>query len=476
MKKTYRAHPLMILSFIKPFLFILILPFVKAAVQYIINKEINDILGLETVILAIITIWAVARFITFRLTCEADSVTVKSGVFFTKEATIKVSQLSSVRTVQNPLDMLFRSVTFSINTEAGSKRHPDFRFKLSLSDGKEVSRLLYSEYKPSRVHFSAVKVAVMAATTSSAFAGMLIGVPIINRVGNLIGVGISEMLLDEINNVSSKVQNFFPPIVNTVSLVFLLAYGVSFVYSFFKFINFKLRLGDEELEVRSGFFTRTRTSFKKRSVNNALIVQTPLMFLVRRYALKVSVGGFGESKSESQIIIPSGSYKEIKTGFSEYFPFLTPKGSPLRAKHTNGVKSRFLVWPTFYLLFVLGISIYLGLRFRDFDRLILFCSTVALAFVFYYAFICIFEYLKGELVLGENIYVRSAKNFRTCELYCPKHKIGQIKITRFWTDMVQKTCRIKLTVCSEGADNIRIRHLDNESVVKAVNSCFDLNV
>lgn len=475
MKKVYRAHPLMLLSFIKPFLFVLILPFIKAAVQYILHGEITDVLGVELIILAGVSVWAIARTLTFRLICEKNSVTVKSGVIFSKRATISISRLSSVRTEQNPIEKLFGAVTFNINTEAGSSRRSDFGFKLSLKDAKEVSRLLYGEHKPSRVHYSAVKVAVMAATTSSAFAGMLIGVPIINRAGKLLGVGINEMLFDEINNVSSKIESYFPPIVNTVSLIFLLAYAVSFIYSFFKFINFKLLLGDDELEVRTGFFVRTRTSFKKRSVNNALIVQSPLMFLVRRYALKVSVGGFGESKSESQVIVPSGGYKEIKAEFSKFFPFLTPQGNPIKPRRGFEIRSRFLLWPSVYLIITVIAFIILSVIFRDFDRLILFSATVLLSLVFYYAFICIFEYRKGELILGENIYAKSTKYFRTCELYCPKHKIGQIKITRFWADKLQKTCRIRLTVCSEGADSVRVRHLNYDEVVKEVNRCFNLD-
>ena len=44
MKKEYRAHPIMMLSLIKPFLFILILPFIKAILQYFIDKQITDVL------------------------------------------------------------------------------------------------------------------------------------------------------------------------------------------------------------------------------------------------------------------------------------------------------------------------------------------------------------------------------------------------------------------------------------------------
>lgn len=476
MKKIYRAHPLMLLSFIKPFLFILIIPVIKAVLQYIFNGEITDILGLEMVVLTGICVWAIARCLTFRLICEENSVTIINGVFFRKKATIKVSLLSSVKAEQNPFDMLFRAVTFNINTEAGSRRRSDFKFKLSFRDAKEVSRLLYGEKKPFRVDFSAVKVAIMAATTSSAFAGILIGVPVINRIGKLLGIAINEMLLNEINNVSSKIESYFPPVVNTVSLILLLAYSISFIYSFFKYINFKLLLGEDELEVRTGFFVRTRTSFKKRSVNNALIIQSPLMFLVRRYALKVSVGGFGESKSESQVIIPSGKYKEIKTEFSSYFPFLTSSGNTIKPKRNLKTQSRFLLWPSVFLIIILISAIILSLLFSEFDRLILFITTALLVLIFYYALICLFEYYKGEFALGENIFAKSTKYFRTCELYCPKSRIGQIKITRFLADKLQKTCRVKLTIFSEGADSIRIRHLDYDSVLEEINNCFDLNV
>ena len=98
MKKIYRAHPLMLISFIKPFLFVLIFPFIKAVLQYISDGKITDVLGLEMIILAGISVLAIARCLTFRLICEDGKVTVKSGIIFAHQATIKISSLSSVRT------------------------------------------------------------------------------------------------------------------------------------------------------------------------------------------------------------------------------------------------------------------------------------------------------------------------------------------------------------------------------------------
>lgn len=474
MKKEFRAHPLMIFTFIKPFLFVLILPLIKACIQYFVDKQITDILGIELLLFSILTVIAFFRYRAYRVYCEDGIITVKTGFLFIKTAEIRTDKLSSVQTTQNPIDAIFKAVTLCINTEAGVQNKSDFKFKISLKNCKELTSILYDGETVSKVRFSPLRVAIMAAATSSAFSGIIIGVPIINRAGKLLGIGISEMLLNELNNVSSKLQTFFPPIVNTITLVILLCYAVSFGYQFFKYINFKLLLNDDKLEVHTGFFVRRKTAFRKSAVNDVMIVQTPLMLILRRYAMKVSVGGFGESKSESQIIVPSGKYSEIKGEFAEYFPFLMPKAKSLRAKQTVFIKGRFLFWPAIYLLLVLALSVTACILFPDFSRFIFFIALVLLSIVFYYAYICLFEYKYGKIKFGKSVMAKSTKGFRTCRLYCPKEKIGEIKVSRFFTDFYYNTCRVRITVCSEGADTIRVRHLNYYETLEEIYKNFNL--
>ena len=45
------------------------------------------------------------------------------------------------------------------------------------------------------------------------------------------------------------------------------------------------------------------------------------MSLLKRYSIKVSVGGEGANKSESQVVVPAASGKELKTEFFRYFSF-----------------------------------------------------------------------------------------------------------------------------------------------------------
>lgn len=476
MIKTFKAHPLMIFTFLKPFLFILLIPLFNGIRQYIVYKTYDNILGLELFLFAIIMVIAVLRWHCFSLICDTDkkTITIKNGLLFKRKATILISRLSSVQTTKNPIDAVLRAVTYRINTEAGTTFKADFEFKLSNKNSTEVSDLLYGKHDSVVFSFSAIKVAVLAATTSSALAGIVVGVPVLNRAGKLLGLAISDMLFNEINHVSSKIQTYFPPMVNTITLIILLSYLISFIYSFLKYVNFKLFLEHDKLEVRSGFFVRARTSFKKSAINDIKIEQTAIMILLRRFAMKVSVGGYGDSKSESEVIIPLEKNKEMKSRFLDYFSFLLNDKKGISPKKSNLTKSRFLTLPTLYFLLTIVAAIILSLKFEDFTRFILFLTCVVSGIIFCYAYLCLFEYKHGTVKLGENIFLKSNKAFRTCEIYCPKENVGEIRITRFPPDYFYKTCRVRVCVRSERADSLRVRHLDYQTVKKEVYKCFNI--
>ena len=476
MKKVFKAHPLMIMDTVKPFLLIWILPFVKATFQYYIKGKITDIIGIEPIVFGIITIIAIFEWLSVRIICENDCVTVKKGVIFKTGAKIDSKNLSSVQIVQDPIDFILRSVTLNINTEAGLRNRPDFKLKRWLKDGKVLTKTLYKDVTTGKVRVSSLRIAVMAAATSSAFSGMLISVPVINRAGKLLGIGLYDMLIDELETVSSKIQNYFPHIVNTLTLAILLFYAFSFIYSFIRYLNFKLLLGEDRLEVHSGLIVRTKTAFKKASVNNVMIIQTPLMLLIKRFALKVSVGGFGEKGRESQIVVPAGRYSDIKNDFSEYFPFLVPDSTPLTAGRSFLQRSRFFFWPSVCLLILIPSSIVLSLLFADLNRFIFFVTLVLLIVIFYYAYLGMFEYKYGKIQFGKSVSARSTKGAKTCRLYCPREKIGEVKLTRYIPDICYNTCRVRVTVCSEHADSIRVRHLDYTETLRNIKECFNVDV
>ena len=138
MKREFKAHPLMIFSIIKPFLFILLIPVLRGIVQYIENRKATTILEQEMGVLLVIFLYGFLRWRLFRLTLDEEAVTVRDGLFMVRQAVIPISGLSSVQSEQTPLDYILGSVTFRINTEAGSRQKTDYSFKLSRKDARTV--------------------------------------------------------------------------------------------------------------------------------------------------------------------------------------------------------------------------------------------------------------------------------------------------------------------------------------------------
>lgn len=476
MTKTFRPHPLMIFQFVKPTLIALVLPIVQGAIQYFTHRNLEGVTDFSVFVVCVIFSIALLRWRSYKLIFNEyfRVITVEYGFFFRRIAKIDIAKLSSVQTIQNPIDFIFHSVTFKINTEAGIHNKTDFEFKLSVKKSRAVSLLLYGDENPESIKYSALKVAVLAATTSSAFTGIVVAVPILNRAGNLLGIALSDMLLNEISSISAKIETYFPPVVNTVSLVFLFAYFISFMYSFLKFVNFKLFLSKDKMEVRSGIIVRTRTSFRKSAINNIKVEQTLIMRLLKRFALKVSVGGYGDVKSESEVIIPLGKNKEIKNKLAKFFAFFTDVKEGISPQKSRLIQSRFLFLPAVYFISVTVAAVWSAYSFNGLIRFVVLLTFVACSWIVLHAYMGLFQYYHSIIFFGENVFARSNKGFRTFEMYCPKENVGEIRITRFPTDRWYKTCRVRVLVRSERADNIRVRHIDYETTEKAIYKCFDI--
>ena len=247
-KTTFKAHPLMLYRFIKPFLFVLVLPLIKGAVQYLIYKEISGVWALEFIAFSIIFSVALLRTLMFSLKVEDDFLTVRNGFFLRRKVKIPRKELSSISYRRNLADLIFSSVTFRLNTEAGSTEKADVEFKLSRRSAKKLWELLYVGDTKTDYRFSPIKIAALSASSSSFLTGILVAVPTIGFLGKLLGISIERLLIGRLSELALKVNNYFPPIVNLITLIFLLFYGISFIASLVKNIDFRLKNGKKMIE------------------------------------------------------------------------------------------------------------------------------------------------------------------------------------------------------------------------------------
>ena len=191
----------MIWRVMRPYLFILVLPLVRAAYQYLVSGQINGLFALETLAIAATVILAVMEWFSIKITTSDSAITVEKGFFIKSRAIIDKNQISSICLKQGILDFIFNSVDCYINTEAGKPKKSDFNIKLSLSDAKLFYKRVRNVNEMKTVRVSAYRIALLAATTSTAVTGMIIGVPVINQTGKFVGIALSDVLLQKINLV-----------------------------------------------------------------------------------------------------------------------------------------------------------------------------------------------------------------------------------------------------------------------------------
>ncbi len=471
-KRTYGAHPLMIANIVKPFLFVLILPVIKGLLQYLITGRVTGLLSLEIPAVIIIMFLSFLKFRSFRVSIDGEKMVINKGFLFKSVAVIKKERLSCVSSSKNIFDLIFSSVTYKVNTEAGAAGKTDFFFKLRKSDAKEMSRFLYGEENRVAVRFNIFKSAVFAAATSSAITGLIVGVPIINNAGKILGVALSKSLFDEINHASARFDAYFPPIVNVITITLIVGYFLSFVISFIKMLGFRLHIGPDKTEVEYGVISRHRTLFKKSAVNDVCIEATPIMRLFGMFSMRAAVGGYGDKKGEKAIIVPAARHGKIKNQFREYFPFLYPDIKPIKAQRSKRNLMRFLLSARIAAAADIAATVTLSLIFPAVMRFLIFSGVAVMAGIVYYGNLCFRSYKLGRLCISDKIFASGFKGFTVRELYCEKSRVGEIIITETPADRLYGTCKAEIVVRSESADKIKVRNIDLQKTLSQIEKTF----
>ncbi len=474
-KRTYGAHPLIMLNTVKPFLFVLILPVIKGLVQYLLSGRVTGILSPSLFAAALVSAVAFLNYRAFKVSVENDRIVIHKGFFINSVSVIRRERLSSVTAIRGVSDLVFGSVTFRINTEAGTAGKTDFSFKLHKKDGKELFSLLYGDENQSAVRFSPFKSAVLAAATSSAITGLVVGVPIINNLGKILGVALSKTVFDEISNASGRFDAYFPPAVNLITGVLIAGYLASFLITFIKMLGFRLKTGKGKTEVEYGVIARKHTVFKKSAVNDLCIEQTPIMRMFKMFSMRAAVGGYGDNRGEKAIIVPAGQHGKIINRFKGCFDILRIPPAVMRAERSKRNVMRFLWLARIYAELDVAFTLALSLIFPSVSRFLILLGAVLMALTVYYGNLCLISYRRGGLVISDKIFASGFSGLTVRELYCEKTRVGEIRIARTPADKLYGTCKVDIIVRSESADKIRVSNLKYSQVLEEIQKSFEIS-
>lgn len=476
MKTEFKAHPLMIFSGKTPLFLLFIVPIVRAVFWYILKGKTPTFSLAVWAGVVFVLVAGVLRMMSFRLIYCDNNFTINKGWLFKSSLSINKTSVSSIEIKQNPIEWLFRAKTLCINTEASQSKKSEFKIKLYNRDCETISRILYNCEKGGGNKIPPLKALLAAVFTSSAFTGLIIGVPIINNIGRLLGIALRERIFKEIGRISLKIETYFPPIARTITLIFLISYALSFIYRFFRYIRFIVINTADEKAVCSGLLVKSKVVFNRKNINVIKAEQNLLMLLFKRFSIRISLSGFETAGDRTYAIVPLCKEKEQKRILREDYNIKTAFCKAVTPTKKTATENRFMFWCILGIFIIPLLAVICFYIFPSFSGLILFITVIFLFLLVCRAYISREEYKTAKFSLSETLRAEGCKTFKKSLFYAQKEKISSITIRRIFTDKRHKSCRIILRIEARNRDKIRLKHLPFTETKREIDKAFNTNV
>ena len=282
------------------------------------------VLGLLGLAIGIVT--GIARWWTTTWWLDESALRYRSGVFSPDETVIPRARISSLDTVQGPMQRLFGVVELRVQTPGGGK-HAEIALRaVTRRDAELLRRALgHGAERPEAVD-ARLRLglgALLVAALTSPQLGVLL--PIAGALG-----AAGEDLIED---VTPATFNGLPDTagdwVVIVAAVLVLAWLLSFAGALVAFSGFEIIRDGDRLRIRTGLFARRAATLPLSRVQGVRIVEGVLREPFGLAALRVETAGYAGQAAVTQTLFPLVSRREAAAIIASFVPALAVALEPL---------------------------------------------------------------------------------------------------------------------------------------------------
>ena len=276
--------------------------------------------------LVIVVAGGLARWWTTTWSLDATALRLRSGLLSRDETVIPRSRISSLDTVQGPLQRLFGVLELRVQTPGGG-RHAEIALRaVSRRDAEELRHELGHVAGPEAIPDARLRLGlgglVVAALTSP-------------QLGVLVPVagGIGAVAQDLLEPVTPSTFNGLPDTVGgwiaLAAAVLLLAWLLSFAGAVVAFAGFDVLREGDRLRIRSGLLARRAATLPLGRVQGVRIVEGLLREPFGLAALRVETAGYAGQAAVTQTLFPLVRRRDAATLLAALVPALAAALEPL---------------------------------------------------------------------------------------------------------------------------------------------------
>lgn len=447
-----RPHKCIVLWFIYPYLSLLFIPVVRGTLNLGKGGALTRFLLGEAIFAVLVIVIAILKWHRFHCLISEEAVTIKKGLFYRVEFNIPTEKIGLIALDKSPLLSLVGARGLKIYTESGRKTKAAVDIPIKISDAENVNALYKDETleKIYRCHLR--EIIIMSATVSSAATGLLVTAPIISQAGKLIGASLSDMILAEITKVSERLPNIIPKAASVISIVLLAGYLVSFINVILHNINFEIFKKSNTLVIDAGILPHRTIILDIKDIRAVSIVQNPVMQLLHRYNVKMSISAYGKTKNEVSVLLPSVTKREINRFLDKFLPQW--KSERIDNRPPASSIGRFIIPPIILFLAAFPAQRISSSYFPQFSDLITFLAYVLMGISFVWGATAIRQFIRGGISFGDTITMISGRYLSLVELRVKHGDVEYFRIFRYPQDHLSGLCRLKIAVRNKNGDRL----------------------
>ncbi len=466
-----KPHPIMITNYLVRYLLLLIIPTIRGIINFLMTGNITTTIIWYIIFLGIIVFISLLKLRRCRLYINSERIKTSQGLFYRRELVIKNDKISSLFTYTGVVLQIFRAVSVRIETEAGDPKKADFEIIISQKDLSKLIPYIY-EKPESAVSFHAGpwRVCIMALSASYAITGTLLTLSVINYISKIIEDDIALRLYEGLKNTAALFDFLLPRAIGVLAAAAALGFIFFFVYTIARYARFTVMreytAKGEVISIGTGFISRRKVKFSERSVNALFVNIRPFMAVLGHYNVRICLAGYGKSKKEEPVLIPSERRDKMPQLIKSLLPdmdYVSPDICPPKwAAH------RFVLPQVIMLLLSPLAARVISIFTVNYENE-MFLSIVICMFI-----IAVWLVMRNRAAHNSGIHFGSTLCFRTVKrmtdikAVVAPDKVSVIKISRSPFDIPFGLCSVYICVHSERAKQYKIRHLLYSQVSESV--------
>lgn len=475
MDRSYRCptHPLMILSFVRRLIFVLLLPVVRGILNYGLSGTLSNLLIWETVLAVVILIISFARWRRFKLSADDEFFYVDSGVLFTREAQVRLSRISCVYIERQPFTSIFGAVKVSIDTDAGGVKESDFTFFVSSKQVDPLCAALKTVTPKNRIYLcSTGQIALMSISNASALSGLLVAATVINNAGKLVGDVLEKRLFETLDYVTAITSRIIPPAATAVAAVLALGFCVSFTLTLFKHLTFVVRCNKNGFVIEQGLIWHKRSFVPRSCIGVSVVTMPPLLHIFRRCSLRVVASGYGKNNGENSVLFPVEKRSDAARSMRVLGIGDSSAARPLTLKIPKRAMWRAVFMPILWFVLIAAASVLGCVFFVSLTSLILILAVFLAIIDTYWLYMKIYHTRHGGASLSDGVRVYGFAAITLNNSYFERSKVDHFIITEGPYDRINRMCTLRVTMRGEKGYTARTTNLDKPETDAEVHAVY----